>query len=127
MNRVFQNVHHLNAPYRIVTIKEIKQLKEGEIMAIRNVYPTKYYSEEGFVERKFEINEEDLSEIIEDYLQRKTGVIFDEVEIVNNRPMNIWLHAKCRRYLDPEDPENDEALRDAEVEVKGDYDGNHLL
>ena len=30
-------------------------------MAIRDVYPTKYYSKEGFVEHKFEINEEDLS------------------------------------------------------------------
>jgi len=36
-------------------------------MAIRDVYPTKYYSKEGFVEHKFEINEEDLQEIIEDY------------------------------------------------------------
>lgn len=37
---------------------------------MREVYPTKYYRGEGFVERKFEINEEDLHEIIEDYLTR---------------------------------------------------------
>ncbi|HHB1888852.1 TPA: hypothetical protein ACOQ40_005303 [Bacillus cereus] len=91
---------------------------------MRNVYPTKYYSNEGFVERKLEINEEDLHEIIEDYLQRNADFDFDEVEIVNNRPMNIWLYAKCRTYIDPEDSEQDEALLDAEVEITGDYDGN---
>jgi len=40
---------------------------------MRDVYPIKYYSKEGFVERKLEINEEDLEdleEIIEDYLRR---------------------------------------------------------
>jgi len=62
-------------------------------MAIREVYPTKYYSKEGFVERKIEINEEDLQEIIEDYLIRNTefefDFDFDEIEIVNNRPMNM--------------------------------------
>jgi hypothetical protein len=60
-------------------------------MTIRDVYPIKYYSKEGFIERKLEINEEDLQEIIEDYLQRNIAFDFDEVEIVNNRPMNIWL------------------------------------
>jgi hypothetical protein len=93
-------------------------------MTIRDVYPTKYYSEEGFVERKFEINEEDLQEIIEEYLMNNTDYDFDEVEIVNNRPMNIWLYAKCRKYIDPDNPEEDEALSEAEVEITGDYDGN---
>jgi hypothetical protein len=37
--------------------------------------------------------------------------------------MNIWLYALCRNYVDPDDPD-DEALDQAEVEVKGDYDGN---
>ncbi|MFJ7554718.1 hypothetical protein ACIQXZ_12555 [Bacillus thuringiensis] len=91
---------------------------------MRNVFPNKYYSDEGFVERKLEINEEDLQEIIEDYLLRNADFDFDEVEIVNNRPMNIWLYAKCRTYVDSEDPEQDEALLDAEVEIAGDYDGN---
>ena len=36
---------------------------------MRNVYPNKYYKDEGFIEYKIEINEEDLPEIIEDYLQ----------------------------------------------------------
>ncbi|MCU5408066.1 hypothetical protein OCA16_26350 [Bacillus cereus] len=91
---------------------------------MRNVFPNKYYSDEGFVERKLEINEEDLQEIIEDYLLRNADFDFDEVEIVNNRPMNIWLYAKCRTYVDSEDPEQDETLLDAEVEISGDYDGN---
>ena len=90
---------------------------------LRDVYPTKYYSKEGFVETKFEINDEDLQEIIEEYLLRHVDFDIDEVEIVNNRPMNIWLYALCRKYIDPDDP-NDEALDQAEVEVKGDYDGN---
>ncbi|MCM3654492.1 hypothetical protein [Metabacillus litoralis] len=91
-------------------------------MAIRTVYPIKYYSKEGFIERKLEINEEDLQEIIGDYLRRNND--FDEVKIVNNRPMNIWLYAKCRTYIDPDNSEKDEALFDAEVEITGNYDGN---
>lgn len=91
---------------------------------LREVFPTKCYSKEGFVERKFEINEEDLQEIIEDYLLANADFDFDEIEIVNNRPMKIWLYAKCRKYVDPDHPEEDEALNEAEVEVKGDYDGN---
>lgn len=91
-------------------------------MAIRTVYPIKYYSKEGFIERKLEINEEDLQEIIGDYLRRNND--FDEVKIVNNRPMNIWLYAKCRTYIDPDNLEKDEALFDAEVEITGNYDGN---
>ncbi|MCQ6524978.1 hypothetical protein NPX90_26185, partial [Bacillus paranthracis] len=75
-------------------------------------------------ERKLEINEEDLQEIIEDYLRRNADFDFDEVEIVNNRPMNIWLYAKCRTYIDPEDSEQDEVVFDAEIEITGDYDGN---
>jgi hypothetical protein len=46
-------------------------------------------------------------------------IFFDEVEIVNNCPMNIWLYAKCRKYVDPDNPGED--LDDVEVEVKGDY------
>ena len=48
---------------------------------------------------------------------------FDELEVVNNRPMNIWLYAKCRRYIDPDEPEEDQ-IKDAEVQVSGDYDDN---
>ncbi len=56
-----------------------------------------YYKDQGFVERK--------------------------LEIVNNRPMNVWLYAKCRKYLDLDAPP-EEQLADAEVEVSGDYDDN---
>ena len=31
---------------------------------MRDVYPVKYYSKEGFVERKIEINEEDLQKLL---------------------------------------------------------------
>lgn len=67
---------------------------------MRDVYPIKYYSDEDFVERKIEINEEDLEKIIEDYLIRNAKFDFDEIEIVNNCPMNIWLYAKCRTFLE---------------------------
>ena len=88
---------------------------------MRDVYPVKYYKDEGFVEYKIEINEEDLEGIIEDYLMRHAEFDFDEIEIVNNRPMNIWLYAKCRKYIDPDAPE-EEQTTDAEVEVSGKYD-----
>ena len=69
---------------------------------MRDVFPVKYYKDEGFVERKIEINEEDLDRIIEDYLSRHAGFRVDEIEVVNNRPADIWLYAKCRKYIDPE-------------------------
>ena len=90
---------------------------------MRDVFPVKYYRDEGFVEYKFEINDEDLEEIIEEYLMRHTKFDFDELEVVNNRPMNIWLYAKCRRYIDPDEPEAGQ-IEDAEVQVSGEYDDN---
>ncbi|MCC2436192.1 hypothetical protein LKL87_26425 [Bacillus paranthracis] len=56
---------------------------------MRNVFPNKYYSDEGFVERKLEINEEDLQEIIEDYLLRNVDFDFDEVEISGHYDGNL--------------------------------------
>ena len=91
---------------------------------MRIVYPVKYYSQAGFVERKIEINEEDLPEIIEEYLRQHLPQDFDEVTIVNNRPVNIWLYALCRTYVDPDHPDRHHALRDAELDITGDYDGN---
>jgi hypothetical protein len=70
--------------------------------------PVKYYKDEGFVERKIELDDEDLDQIIEEYLRRHAEFDFDEIEIVNNRPMNIWLYAKCRKYIDPDAPEQDQ-------------------
>ena len=98
------------------------KIKREKRHHLRDIYPTKYYSDEGFVETKLEINEEDLPEIIEYYLRDHAEFDFDEVEIVNNRPMNIWLYAKCRKYVDPDNPGDD--LDNAEVEVKGEYDDN---
>jgi hypothetical protein len=83
----------------------------------------KYYKDEGFIERKIEIDEDDLERIIEEYLSRHADFDFDEIEIVNNRPMNIWLYAKCRTYIDPDTPK-EEQIADAEVQVSGKYDGN---
>ena len=95
---------------------------------MRDVYPVKYYPDEGFVEFKVEINDEDLDAILEDYLSRHAEFDFDELEVVNNRPMNIWLHAKCRKYVDPdasaEEREIEASQLGAEVQVSGKYDGN---
>ena len=85
---------------------------------MREVFPTKYYKDAGFVEYKVEIKEEDLEEIIDEYLTRHADFDFDEIELVNNRPINVWLYAKCRKYIDPDDPE---AEIEAEVEVEGPY------
>jgi len=90
---------------------------------MREVYPVKYYKDKGFVERKIELNDEDLDRIIEEYLRLHAEFEFDEIEIVNNRPMNIWLHAKCRKYIDPDVPEEDQ-ITDAEVQISGKYDDN---
>jgi hypothetical protein len=87
----------------------------------RDVYPVKYYSQEGFVEHKIELDEADLAEIIEEYLSRHADFDFDEVEIINNRPMNVWLYAKCRKYVANV---NEAAEHEAEVEITGDYDDN---
>ena len=95
---------------------------------MRNIYPVKYYSAEGFVEHKIELGDEDLEEIIREYLERHADFDFDEVEVVNNRPMNIWLYAKCRKYVDPDAPaaeqEAEASQLGAEVKVTGKYDGN---
>ena len=88
---------------------------------MREVFPVKYYKDEGFVERKIELDDEDLDQIIEEYLRLHAHFDFDEIEIVNNRPMNIWLYAKCRKYIDPDAPEQDQ-ITDAEVQVSGKYD-----
>jgi hypothetical protein len=91
---------------------------------MREVYSVKYYSKEGFVERKIEINEEDLERIIEEYLENNADFEFDEIKIVNNRPMDIWLHAKCHKFIDTDNPKDDEAYHDADIEMEEDYDGN---
>ena len=46
---------------------------------MRDVYPVKYYKDEGFIERKIEIDEDDLERIIEEYLSRHADFDFDEV------------------------------------------------
>lgn len=95
---------------------------------MRNVIPVKDYSREGFVEHKVEIGDEDLEAIIREYLERHAEFDFDELQVVNIRPTNIWLHAKCRKYVDPDLPADEQEAKTtgfgAEVIVTGDYDGN---
>ena len=67
----------------------------------REAHPVKYKTNEGFIEREVEINEEDLVEIIEDFLHDHAEFEFCEIEIVNNRPAIILLHDMCRTYIDP--------------------------
>ena len=73
-------------------------------------------------------DEFDSPAIIEEYLLSHGDFEFDEIEIVNLRPMNTWLHAKSRKYIDldasPEEQEGQIAEAEAEVEVSGEYDGN---
>jgi hypothetical protein len=90
---------------------------------MRMVYPVKYYRDEGFIETKFEVNDEDLPAIFEEYLREHTDIDFDEVEVTNNRPMNVWLYVKCRTYVDPDDPDPDDADV-ADVMILGPYDGH---
>jgi hypothetical protein len=42
--------------------------------------------------------------------------------LVNHRPVNIWLYAKRRTYVDPDNPED--TLDDAEGDIAGEYDDN---
>jgi hypothetical protein len=102
----------------------VSRLRPGlvEDTIMRDVYPVKYYKDEGFVEYKIEIDEEDLQGIIEEYLHRHGAFDFDDMTLVNNRPINIWLYVKCRKYVDPDNPGDD--LDDAEVEIAGAYDDN---
>jgi hypothetical protein len=97
------------------------KIKRTKRHHLHDVYPVKYYSDEGFVETKLEIHDDDLPEIIEYYLRDHAEFDFDEIEIVNNRPMNVWLYARCRKYVADDD---EAAENEAEVEVKGEYDDN---
>lgn len=65
---------------------------------MRTVFPVKYYKDEGFVERKIELDDNDLQEIIQDWLIDNADFEFDEV------------------YLDLDEPEH-EQWGDAEVGV----------
>src|SRR4051794_8414289 len=96
---------------------------------MRSIYPVKYYSDEGFVGHKIELGDEDLDEIIREYQERHAEFELDELEVENNRPMNIWGYAKRRRFVEP-DAAGHAAGAEVEVEVevkvkvKGHYDGN---
>jgi hypothetical protein len=108
-----------------IPVSVIVSLSPSPFISVRDLraHPVKYYKDDGFIERKIEIDEHDLERIIEEYLSRHADFDFDEIEIVNNRPMNICLYAKCRSYIYPHAPEQ-EQVADAEVQVPGKYDGN---
>jgi hypothetical protein len=44
---------------------------------MREVFPVKYYKDEGFVERKIELDDEDLDRIIQEYLRLHAEFDFD--------------------------------------------------
>jgi hypothetical protein len=92
---------------------------------MRTVYSIKYYKDEGFVERIIELNDEELTAIVEDHLIAHGDFDFDEIELANNHPMH-WLRAKCRTYIDPDNPDETEdeqvSKAEAEVVVSGKYD-----
>jgi hypothetical protein len=102
---------------RPITGKSFRHNRRDDFMRV--VYPIKYYKDEGFVERIIELDDGDLDTIIEEYLREHGDFEFDEVEIVNKRPMNIWLHAKCHTYIDKDNPDEpeDEQVAKAEAEV----------
>ena len=90
---------------------------------MRDVYPVRYYKGEGFIERKIEIDEEDLDQIVEEYLSRHADFDSMKLRLSTIRPMNIWLYAKCRTYIHSDAPK-EEQIAAAEVQVSGKYDGN---
>ena len=69
---------------------------------MRVVFPIRHYKDEGFVERTIEINEEDLPAIIEEYLLAHGDFEFDEIEMVNKRPMNILASRQVSQVHRPQ-------------------------
>ena len=40
--------------------------------------------------------------------------------------MNIWLHAKCRKFIDPDEPEEEQVSKaEAEEGISGKYEDNN--
>jgi hypothetical protein len=40
--------------------------------------------------------------------------------------VNIWLHAKCRKFIDPDEPEEEQVSKaEAEEEISGKYEDNN--
>jgi hypothetical protein len=40
--------------------------------------------------------------------------------------MNIWLHSKCRKFIDPDEPEEEQVSKaEAEEEISGKYEDNN--
>jgi hypothetical protein len=98
-SRTPRSVNAIQRTRVLKTLSEQAGVGSGRRIQLRDVYPVKYYKDEGFIDRTIEIDEDDLERIIEEYLRRHADFDFDEIEVVNNRPMNIWLYAKCRRYI----------------------------
>ncbi len=66
--------------------------------------------------------QEDVQGIIEAYLHWHAEFDVDDMTLVNNRPMNIWLYAKCRTCVDPDNP--GDVLDEADMAMAGEYDDN---
>ncbi|WP_228286493.1 hypothetical protein [Hafnia paralvei] len=59
---------------------------------MRTVFPVKYYKDEGFVERKIELDDNDLQEIIQDWLIDNAASTLT----LTNRNMSNGGMLKCR-------------------------------
>jgi len=79
-----------------------------------------YYQADGFIE--FDIDHDDLIAAIEQYLSLRSDFDFDECEIHNGSPFRISLTAKCRKYVDEEDPDIE-----ADVETNAAYQDSDQL
>ena len=77
-----------------------------------------YYKKDDLVEHVVQIDDSDMKRMVEEYLMEHADFDFDEVELTNNRPMNIWLTARCLKYIDPDDPDPD---IEADVETSKRY------
>jgi len=88
---------------------------------MRLVYPVIYYEDEGFIEYKYELVDEDIHTILEDYVHMNSEYDIDETEADNLRPLNTWFHVNCRKYIDPELP-LEEQISEADEIRSGEYE-----
>ena len=75
-----------------------------------------YYKADGFIEFEVDIDYDDLMAAIEEYLPLHSDFDFDECDIQNDSPFRVSLTAKCRKYVDDEDPDTE-----ADVETNEAY------
>ncbi len=99
----------------------VRDISKGEPAFHPLILPKSlYYKADGFIEFEVGIDHDDLIAAIEQCLSSHSDFDFDECEIQNGSPFRISLTAKCRTYVDEEDPdikadvETDEAYQDSD-------------